>query len=117
MIAGLLHRKRRRAKRDANHAAIVKALELAGCSVLDLSAVGGGAPDVLVGYRCSNVLLEIKNPATKRGQKGTGAITVARQTEFRASWRGDPVTVVHTAEEARAALGIESTHPATEATP
>ena len=40
---------RQAAKRDANHAQIVKRFRDIGASVLDLGAVGKGCPDILVG--------------------------------------------------------------------
>lgn len=109
MIAGLLHRRRRghaRAKRDANHTEIVKALEAAGCTVLDLAAVGGGCPDILVGHGARNVLLEIKRPGVfgkKRGK--VQAKTDTAQKTFRETWRGD-VAVVWAVDDALRAVGL-----------
>jgi len=45
---------------DANHVEIVKALRAIGYSVQSLASVGGGTPDLLVGHRGKNVLIEIK---------------------------------------------------------
>jgi len=50
----------RAAKVDGNHAEIVDALRAMGCSVQSLAKVGNGCPDVVVGWRGRNVLLEIK---------------------------------------------------------
>ena len=94
----------RRVRRDANHREIVQALHEAGATVLDLAAVGGGAPDLLVGYSGSNVLLEVKNPERKGG-RNNNARTVEKQTEFRAAWRG-PVYVVESIAAALAAIGV-----------
>lgn len=52
-------------RRDNNHAKIVRELECLGASVTDLSAVGHGVPDILVGWNGANFLFEIK---TKKGQ-------------------------------------------------
>lgn len=120
MIAGLLHRRRRghaRAKRDANHTEIVKALEAAGCSVLDLAANGSGCPDILVGYRERNVLVEIKRPGVfgkKRGK--TQARTDEAQKLFRETWRG-AVAVVWTIDDALRAVGIHRPTQGQEAAP
>lgn len=54
---------RRAARTDANHAAIVAALRKIGCEVTDLSAVGGGVPDLLVSYRKQWLVVEVKDGA------------------------------------------------------
>lgn len=99
---------RRAAKVDANHAAIVRALSDVGCGVVDLSAVGGGVPDLLVhppGYpHCERmVLLEIKD-----GSKPPSArkLTPA-QEKFHAGWKG-LLRVVTTVDEALAAVGVKA---------
>jgi Holliday junction resolvase len=45
---------------DSNQQEIINALREIGCSVQDLSQVGRGTPDILVGFHNVNVLLEIK---------------------------------------------------------
>lgn len=45
---------------DSNQQEIINALRAIGCSVQDLSQVGKGTPDILVGFHNVNVLLEIK---------------------------------------------------------
>lgn len=55
---------------DDNHAEIVAALRKIGCSIIDISELGGGAPDLIVGYRGVWYVLEIKNPQTQYGRKG-----------------------------------------------
>ena len=45
---------------DANQPAIVRALRDIGASVQHLHMVGHGCPDILVGYRGVNYLMEIK---------------------------------------------------------
>lgn len=52
-------------RRDGNHAEIVQAFQRCGYSVLDLSQVGDGCPDLLVGKRGHNTLVEIKMPSEK----------------------------------------------------
>jgi hypothetical protein len=48
------------AKVDANQAEIVYDLRKVGATVQLLQAVGGGCPDLLVGYHGANYLLEVK---------------------------------------------------------
>ena len=85
---------RRAAKVDANQKAIVAALRKIGASVLHLHTVGKGCPDLLVGYRGRNVLLEVKMPDEEPN---------ALQVEFIKGWRGE-VHVVHSPLEAVRAL-------------
>jgi Holliday junction resolvase len=87
---------RRAARVDENHPEIVKALRQVGCSVLSLAAIGKGAPDLAIGYKGRNVLLEIKRPKGKLNDQ---------QEAFRAAWRGD-LCVVRSVEEALLVLGI-----------
>lgn len=47
-------------KADSNQAQIVKELRRLGMEVEHLHTVGKGCPDILVGYKGKNVLLEIK---------------------------------------------------------
>lgn len=74
---------------DNNHRQIVTALRDAGRSVLDLSGVGKGCPDILVGFHGVNVLLEIKS--------AKGDLTEP-QEKFFASWRGQRAVVRTIAE-------------------
>ena len=88
-----------RAKRtDANQSAIIAVLREVGATVVDLSAVGKGVPDLLVGHRGVTYLLEVKNVKGKNK-------TTPDQDVFYAWWRGAPVTIVRTADEALQAIG------------
>lgn len=92
----------RRANRvDANHRAIVKALEAVGATVQPLTAAGGGCPDLLVGYRGCTYLLEVKSPPGPRGGKSAdGQHLNAMQRQWVARWTGGQVVVVRTPDEA-----------------
>jgi Holliday junction resolvase len=95
-----------RARRDANHKEIVAALEAVGATVVDLAAVGGGAPDLLVGFRARNFLLEIKNPQRRtRGDNAAG--TLDKQAKWREAWRGQAY-VVWNPLEALIAIGTNA---------
>jgi hypothetical protein len=88
-----------RAKRtDANQASIMAVLRQVGATVVDLSAVGKGCPDLLVGHRGVTYLLEVKNVKGKNK-------TTPDQDVFYAWWRGAPVAIVRTADEALQAIG------------
>lgn len=83
---------------DANQAEIVDALRKVGCSVMDLSHVGRGCPDILVSDRQQRLhLMEIKTAKGKLNK---------RQQEWHDKWQGPRPFVVRTVEEALAAIGI-----------
>ena len=87
------------ARIDANQGEIVAYLRRIGASVQVLSAVGHGCPDLLVGFRGRNVLLEVKDggkPPSKR------KLTPDEQ-EWHALWRGE-VRIVESIQDARSIL-------------
>lgn len=80
---------RRACRVDRNQAEITEALRAIGATVQPIHAVGDGCPDLLVGYRGLNILLEVKDggkPPSKR-----------RLTEdeeaWHQKWRGQVATV------------------------
>ena len=81
---------RRAARTDKNQRAIVAALRNAGCSVLSLAAIGQGCPDLLVGHRRTNTLLEIKTAKGAANEK---------QRAWAQAWDGQ-CSIVRTPEEA-----------------
>ena len=86
---------RRAARVDDNQRAIIAALRQMGCSVQDLSKVGGGCPDLLVGRGGCNWLLEVKDgekPPSKRK-------LTPYQVDFHKYWSGQ-VATVHNVEDA-----------------
>jgi len=71
-----------RKRTDLNQKELVRTLkQIPGVSVVDLSAVGQGCPDLLVGYKGKNFLFEIKNPETK------GKLTECQKNWF-LFWKG-----------------------------
>jgi len=94
---------RRAANIDVNHREIVDALRAAGASVQPLHTVGAGCPDLLVGARGVNHVLEVKRPLSPRGGASRSALTPDQQI-WHAHWRGN-VRVVRSATEALAAIG------------
>ena len=52
-------------KVDSNQTRVVKALRELGATVQHLHAVGKGCPDIVVGYKNRNYLLEIKDGEKK----------------------------------------------------
>ena len=80
-------------KTDANQGDIVDALRKIGCTVEDMSRVGKGVPDLLVGFRGATYLLEVKNVHGRNKLE-------ASQIEWRGAWKGKPVAVVRDEQEA-----------------
>jgi len=86
---------------DENQAQIVDALVAVGCSVCDLSRVGGECLDLLVGRAGRNYFIEVKNPAKPKGdQEPTDA-----QKRLIARWNGQHA-IVRTVGEALAVVGV-----------
>jgi hypothetical protein len=85
---------RLRAKRDANEATIAQALHGVGATVVYVGIPG--VPDLLVGYRGVNTLLEVKGAKGKLRPK---------QVAWMEKWRGQCATV-RCVEDALAAIGV-----------
>lgn len=84
---------------DTNHRDVAQTLRRAGCDVLSLAALGGGAPDLLC-HRVGNLyLVEVKNGDLSRSRR---KLTPA-QIRFHQDW---PVAVVKNVSEALQAVGL-----------
>lgn len=85
---------------DSNQPEIVAALRSVGASVECLHDLGKGVPDLLVGFRGCNYLLEVKdgNKSPSRRQ------LTDDQKDWRLSWRGN-VKTVETVDHALFAIG------------
>ena len=72
-------------RQDANHKEIRNAFEKLGCSVVDLSPLGKGVPDLLIGYSgiCC-ICVEVKD-----GTRPPSARKLTKDEEkFRMNWTG-----------------------------
>lgn len=91
---------RRVANVDRNQAEIVDRLRQLGCSVIPLHQVGGGCPDLLIGFKAKGigpctVLMEVKD-----GEKPPSARVLTKdQRKFFARFRG-AACVIESADEA-----------------
>lgn len=94
---------RRAAKTDDNQRAIVNALRRAGCSVLILSGVGKGCPDIAVGRAGVTYMLEIKDGRKRRSAQRL----TEHEADWHANWRGH-AAVVTNEEEAFQVVGLRS---------
>lgn len=70
-------------QRDSNEPDIIAALEAIGASVEQLPG-GNGRPDLLVGYRGVNHLLEVKDPNADSDKRRLNAW----QKKWHAGWKG-----------------------------
>lgn len=85
---------RKVARIDANQRQIIQALRQAGATVQPIHQIGDGCPDLLVGFRGWNYLLEIKN----------GSRLTPDESTWHDAWRGR-VAVVASVEDALLAIG------------
>ena len=94
--------RRRAAKIDPNQPDIVRALRAAGATVRSLAGVGDGCPDLLVGFRGANYVLEVKDPESQRG-----LMLTPKQEIFFNTWGGQKALVASVLQ-ALAAIGAVS---------
>jgi len=77
---------------DQNHKVIVTALrEHPGVSLFSIAALGKGVPDLCLGYRGINVLIEVK---TTKGKLNS------TQNMWHFRWGGAPVVILRSREDA-----------------
>jgi Holliday junction resolvase len=84
---------RRAARVDENHGEIVTEFRRLGASVIDLSGVGAGCPDLCVGIAKQNALVEVKRDAKAKFTED--------QLDFMTYWNGQPVFRVNCIEDAQ----------------
>ena len=88
---------RKNARHDDNHSQIVDVLRAHGCSVQAINAAG--APDLLVGLRGENHLVEVKRPlGVKGGVAGRDLNPIQRA--WHAAWKGSKPWVIRSPGEA-----------------
>lgn len=90
------------AKIDANQPQIVKDLRQVGCTVQSLAGVGKGCPDLLVGFRGRNYLMEVKDGRRPPSER---RLTPDEQ-EWHLAWRGLPVSIVESVADALETIGV-----------
>ena len=88
--------KRLYARVDKSQEEIVLALRAMGASCQTLASLGSGVPDLLVGFRGTNTLLEIKTGENVPSKKKL----TPDEAAWHKAWRGAAVKVVESVEEA-----------------
>ena len=97
-------------KTDVNQAEIVAALRAAGVSVVDLSGVGQGCPDLLCAIPSFMALLEVKKPLGPRTDPDTHddeRDLTGVQCAWLKAWHGPKVWIVRSVREALDVFGKE----------
>jgi hypothetical protein len=77
---------------DENQKTLIHTFICLGASVLNLSTVGRGCPDLLIGYKGKTVLVEIKS--------STKATFTEPQIKFMQEWRGGAVSRIDSVDAA-----------------
>jgi hypothetical protein len=81
---------RKRARTDDNQAEIVEALRGIGATITSIATLGGGVPDLLVGFRGRNLLLEVKDGRKPPSQRRLTDDELA----WHLTWRGQAAVVI-----------------------
>ena len=92
---------RRAARTDDNQQQIVKQLRQLGCSVAITSMIGKGFPDFIVGYKGRNLMIELKDGAKTKSQKGL----TMDESKWHTQWKGQ-VDKCESLEEICKVIGI-----------
>jgi len=92
---------RTRGRIDNNHEEIRSALRQGGATVQSIAGIGFGCPDLLVGFRGKNLLLECKDGTLKPSQQRLTEL----ERRWHATWRGQVITV-YGVEDALRAVGM-----------
>jgi len=98
------HRFRARQK-DASHRAVVAAFRALGCSVLVIEEAEKGAPDLIVGVAGQDHGVEVK-PTRAQALRKDQTTPRASQQAFHERWRGAPIQVARTIEDAAALVAL-----------
>jgi len=92
----------RRGRIDDNQQAIVNILRTTGATVVLLSGVGKGVPDLLVGFRGVTLLMEIKDGKKPPSDR---KLTTDQQ-KWHAEWKGGALAIVDSADSALRMIGV-----------
>lgn len=92
--------RRTAARIDSNQPEIIQALRKVGASVAPTHMVGQGFPDIVVGFRGINHLLEIKDGEKSRSRRKL----TEDEKDWHLTWQGE-VRIVESVSEALKAIG------------
>jgi hypothetical protein len=92
---------RRAARIDSNQPMIVDGLRAVGATVQPIHTIGRGCPDLLVGYRGRNYLMEVKDGSLSPSRR----YLTEDEEDWHRGWNGQ-VTVVEDLTEALRVIGV-----------
>lgn len=92
---------RRAARTDENHVEVTNALRKVGATVASAHQMGMGFPDLVVGYRGKNFLMELKDGNKPAWERKLNKM----QVKWHEDWRGQ-VCVVESVDEALQVIGV-----------
>ena len=95
---------RLRGRTDANQTLLVRALRKMGVSVLILSGMGEGCPDLCCGFRGRTYIFEVKDPSQPPSKRKL----TEDEKAFHLAWNGQ-VDVIETAEQAMEVMTLGMT--------
>jgi len=95
---------RKYGKVDANQKEIVEGLRLRGMSVVSTANLGDGMVDIIVGYRGSNYMFEIKDGSKPPSQKKL----TDDEKKFHESWKGQ-ISVIECLHDAFVVIYADKT--------
>lgn len=93
---------KQRAKVDVNQKAIVQVLRAVGATVAPTHQLGKGFPDLVVGYKGTNYLLEVKDGTQPPSRRKL----TADEQQWHDTWRGT-VHIVNDEAEALQTIGAK----------
>jgi len=86
-------------KIDSNQKQIVKRLrEIPGVSIVSIASVGNGTPDIIVGYKNFNYLIELKSSSISK--------LTEQEIKFIKDWKGN-VAVCYNFDQVLQVIGID----------
>lgn len=90
-------------KTDRNHSEIIKQCrKVPGISVFSTHILGKGFPDIVIGYKGLNYLIEIKDGDKPPSQR----VLTIDEKEFHKNWKGQ-VNICHNIDEVFTVLEIK----------
>lgn len=86
-------------KIDSNQKAIIQRLrEIPSLSVVSIASVGNGIPDIIIGYKNFNYLIELKSSSTSK--------LTEQEIKFVKGWNGN-VAVCYNLDQVLQVIGID----------
>ena len=77
---------------DANQSEIIKAMQQEGAKVANANNMGGGFPDLIVGFRKCNILMEVVSANKLKNNRERGGLS-EKQQDWHDDWPGRVYTV------------------------